>query len=170
MLKKLQFLLLFLLALTATLLSSAVLPKLHLIYFAPFLAYILVETPLHHILWQMLLCGLCSDLLSSTPFGVQSVCYTLSALALFKVRKFFSYNFASISLYTMLIATVFTLFYLIVAAVLGCGPKISLQSLLSDFLLMPIFDGIYAFIWFFCPLKAIDAIRGLFTPQRNYDE
>lgn len=172
---KIELIFAFILATLANVFCSAIFPEVHLLYFAPLLA-LSRSFSLNVVLWQAALCGAIADLLSSSPFGLNSVSYTLTALFLFRTHKFFNDNPFNLSLFTIAISQTFYLIYISLSFILGYYIKLTTFSFLTDFMIMPILDAIYAFIWFFCPLKGVNVIRKFISRHymtrfsgKNYD-
>ncbi|NGX47606.1 MAG: hypothetical protein K1000chlam3_00985 [Chlamydiae bacterium] len=130
----------FFLAFFAFLFSSAIFSTFRLFYFAPFLAIVLQRLPLQKSLWIASFCGLALDLLSTaTRFGLYSLLTVACALLAYRFKRwFFEESLFSIPLYTALISSIFVLLQWVV--------------LIRAPLWLPLFDALYAFLWFTCPI------------------
>ena len=167
----------FALALFATLFGSALFPKLHLSTFAPFLAIVYHVTPFSKALWIALGCGTILDLLSSeVRFGVYALNFVLITLLLYSQKKhFFEDKALGLSLFTTLIAAASTFLQFVLAHLFDRGIPFSSSVVGFDVLLMSAVDGLYAFLWFTCPLKIYTYIKkmgwkNLFSRKGQVDE
>lgn len=106
-------------------------------------------------LWASFGCGFLIDLVSTEPrLGLYAINFALTTLALYPQRRhFFEDKELSLSFFTALISTVSTLVHLVLLQIFGKGIPFKLSSLFTDLILMPLFDGLYAFLWFTSPLK-----------------
>lgn len=146
----------FVLALLATLFSSLLFPSLHLITFAPFLALVYMRHSFISSLWLALCAGLIIDLTnSSLTFGLNALAYLGATTLLYKERRnFFKDSGVALMLYTGCIS-LFLSFIMILFHGISLTPAI----LLSDLLLMPAVDAVYAFLWFTCPIKLYHYVK-----------
>lgn len=140
----------FALALFALSFGTLFFPSIRFIVFAPFFAIVFQRKNMGSSLWIATLCGLCVDLLSSDlRFGAFAVCSLVAAAITHNLRNyFFEEKLLSIPLYTALISIVFSAaqFFFIRHLI-----TINLQWTLSTFLVMPMIDALYGFVWFTCP-------------------
>ncbi len=143
----------FFLAIVAAIWCSAIFPKLNIIAFAPLLVIFYLYTPFFVSIWVAMICGVFIDLISSTPFGLNSLNYAITTFLVFRYRRFFNDKPLNISIYTALTSCVISLISIILLALISKGISICLLSIITDIIIMPIVDGIYAFIWFAIPLK-----------------
>ncbi len=148
----------FCLALAAALFGTALLPGVRLMAFAPFLALVYMRKSLIASLWMACLCGLLIDLLTSQyRFGINGLIYCLVTAALYPQRKhFFDDKSLSLALFTALISLLATLLQLLV---FEKGISLTWKLALSDLIGMPVLDGVYAFIWFTCPIKVYHQVK-----------
>jgi rod shape-determining protein MreD len=167
----------FLLALAAAVFSNVFFPFLHLSFFAPFLALAYHASTLSKSLWLALLCGLILDLLSSEfRFGLYTLTWVLSTLLLYSQKKhFFEDKPLALSLFATVIAAVSTSVYFTLIHLFDRGVPFSSLSILTDVFVLPAVDGLYAFLWFTCPLKLYTYIkkvgwRNLFRKPAHEDE
>lgn len=140
----------FLLSLLATLFCSIFFPNLHLLTFSPFLALFCMRNSFLNALWIAVLSGLILDLLSSSiGFGLNALAYTIATVFLYKQKRhFFVDQPLALSVYTVLFSSTISCILYIFQNI-----PFSLSIVISEFILMPILDGIYAFLWFTCPIK-----------------
>ncbi|NGX60506.1 MAG: hypothetical protein KR126chlam3_01681 [Chlamydiae bacterium] len=137
----------FFLALFAFLFSSAFLPSIRLFYFAPFLAIVLQRKPLQSSLWIAAFCGLFYDLFDSgVRFGLYSLLTVGCTLVSYRCKRwFYEERLFSIPLYTALISILFGLLQCLFL-------PFHLNHLVHFLIFFPLFDAIYAFLWFTCPI------------------
>ncbi len=140
-----------------SLFSLLIFRGLRLFFFSPFLALIQVRLPLLSCLWISALTGIGLDLLgASLPFGVYALSFTLASLVLFRLRRYFVDKPIGLVSCTVLFSFLTT-----------CGLNIALTLLdkplpwkgigiLTDFFVLPLFDGLYAWICFSMPMQLID--------------
>lgn len=151
---KSRVLLAFLFALIPALVMPIVLPQVSLIFFAPFLCLTCYKRPLRTCLWYALGCGLIIDLLApGLHLGVYAGNYLVSTLAVYQLRsRFFEDRPTTLPVITYLFALVST--FLQVSLLKGMGVPYILSSFwwLTDVLLLPIADALYALAWFALPV------------------
>jgi hypothetical protein len=110
--------------------------------------------PLPYALWIGAGIGLLIDAASpSIPFGFFAINYTLSALVVFRYKKFFSEEKILIfPIYAILFSFISTFIHFILYGLIDLQLKLNFFTLLTDLILMPIFDGVYAFLFVFGPI------------------
>ena len=145
----------FSLALVAAVFGSVFFPYLHLSFFAPFLALTYHASTLSKSLWLSLACGVVLDLISSEfKFGLHSLTFVLATLILYAhKRHFFEDKPLALSIFTALISGVLTLLQFVLVHLFDRGLPFSILTALTDVVLMSAVDGLYAFLWFTCPIK-----------------
>lgn len=145
----------FFLALFGALFGTALVPHWHVMAFAPFLAITYQRNKLLGALWLALICGLIMDLITSQfRMGMFSLNYLLTTLLLFSQRRhFFEDKSLAISLYSALISFVSSLIHFFLLFCMGNNPAFSLKFFMADLLVMPLFDAVYALVWFIGPIK-----------------
>ena len=145
----------FLLALFAAIFGSVFFPYLHLSFFAPFIALTYYAATLSKALWISVGCGLILDLISSEfRFGLYTLTFVLATLLLYsQKRHFFEDKPLAFSLFASVIAAVLTFLQFILVHLFDRGVPYSALTLFTDVILMPAVDGLYAFLWFTCPIR-----------------
>ncbi len=132
-------------------------PSMRLCAFAPFLTILFTRTTLINTLWCAFGCGMVIDLLSSNVhLGIHALTYILVTLALFRVRRHF-YAHKPIAL--AILSAVFSLLSTVLLFAFSQHIPLTAKGFLSDFIIMPCIDGIYAFIGYTCPIIAYRTIR-----------
>jgi len=144
----------FLLALSGALLSSIFLPNFRLLPFVPLLVHAILKRPLLSCLWIALGSGILVDLLcSSTRFGLYALNFCSLVLIAYRFRThFFETSPLSFTLFSILLSALSTLLQILLLIAFGSKIPFELRFTLVDLLLMPLLDGLYAFLWFICPL------------------
>jgi hypothetical protein len=144
----------FFLALAFALLGTALFAEVRLWAFAPFLAIVHHRMTLIKTLWISCICGLFLDCLSSQfHFGLFSLNHVAASLILYRYRKsFFAEKAIAFSLHSTVIA-IFLSFFLLLFSSWSHEISWSIPLLFSDVILMPFLDGLYALIWFTCPIS-----------------
>ena len=145
----------FSLAFLAAVFGSVFFPYLHLSFFAPFLALSYHATTLSKSLWLALICGVILDLISSEfKFGLSTLTFVLATLLLYaQKRHFFEDKPLALSIFTAIIAAVLTLLQFVLIHLFDRGISFSTLTVLTDVIFMSAVDGLYAFLWFTCPMR-----------------
>ena len=143
----------FLISLLSTFYANALLNSYTFFSFSPFLAIGFNSSTLLKSLWLATGCGLILDLLSNlTPFGFHALIYVIATFFLYQLRLFFVEKALGLSMLTTIFSFLSTLIESSFLNLFGIFLPLTWQGILSDFLVMPILDGFYAFLWFSCPL------------------
>lgn len=144
----------FFLCLFATFFFLSFFPGLRLFFFVPFLTLLLAKFPLPVCLWASLGVGTLIDILSfSSPPGLSALNYTLSSLALYRYRRLFSEEKILVfALYSVLYSLVSTTLYFLLYALFEMRISLHPLMLVTDFFLIPMFDGVYALVFVLAPL------------------
>jgi rod shape-determining protein MreD len=100
-----------------------------------------------------LICGLILDLLAShTPFGMHALNFTLTSFFLYRIKQnFFEDSLATLSIMTFFFSVVSTGIQLIQFYLIGKGLILTFDWFVSDLIIMPAFDALYALISFTLP-------------------
>lgn len=151
--ERLCLLIAFCFGLVPTLICPALMPRLHLAFFAPFLILLIYRRPLIHCLWWALACGLILDLLSShRRLGVQALAYFLTTWLLFRQKNHvFNDKPISLPLMTCLFGITSAIAQMGILQVFERGISPSWQWVGTDLLLWPLADALYAAVWFYIP-------------------
>lgn len=165
----------FLLALFMTLFGSIFFSSFRLMTFAPFLALSYNRLSFVKALWMAFGLGLILDLLGNElRFGLYALNFVLTTGVIYsQKRHFFEDKATALACFSALIAAFSTLLQLILLYLFDKGLDISGKTVLSDVVLMPILDGLYAFLWFTCPMRLYAYLekagwKGLFkTPKHE---
>jgi len=156
-----RFFVSFLLALVACLVQMLFFPQLRLHFFSPFLAMSYMHSSLLASLWLSALAGLVIDCMNSQlRFGSFAAIYSIVALiTLSKKRHFFSEKLFSLSILSLVVSILITLVHSFILFSTSSGFTVSLKFFFTDFLLMPLIDAFYAFLWFTLPFKFYDQVK-----------
>jgi len=150
----------FLISLFFTFYSGALLPTYTFLSFAPFLAIAFNRYTLPRSLWLAASCGLIMDLLSSlTPFGFHALIYVIVTFCLYRFRLFFVEKALGLSSFTVIFSLLSTLLERSFLNLFEISLPLTWKGIVSDFLIMPLLDGFYAFLWFSCPLMLYHLLR-----------
>lgn len=117
--------------------------------FAPFLAIVYNRQAFIPSLWTAALTGLIVDLLSaSLPFGIHALNYTLTTALLYRYRHYFVDKPIGLALFTGVFSLLSTTFRCLLLLLFGSDLPLNPLGLATDFLLMPLLDGLYALLCF----------------------
>ncbi|NGX50232.1 MAG: hypothetical protein K1060chlam2_00073 [Chlamydiae bacterium] len=120
--------------------------------FAPFLVIAFYRYPLVASLWIAAGCGLILDLLTTTPFGIYTLNYVAVSFFLFNCRSYFVEKPIGLASLTLIFSTLSSILARISFWTLGITLPLTLKGAATDFVVMPLFDGIYSLLCFSCPL------------------
>ncbi len=145
----------FLLALSFALFGNIFFPYLRLSAFAPFLAILYNRAPVTKALWIAFGCGFIIDLMSSyARLGLYGLNFVIITALLYPQRRhFFEDKATALALFSTIIAALSILLQLFLVQVFDKSIPLSWKTLFSDVIVMSILDGLYAFLWFTCPMK-----------------
>lgn len=149
----------FLLATFLTLFQMLFFPKFHFLPFASFLIFIILRFSQISVLWLSSAAGICLDLLSSMPFGMQTIIYALAAFLLYNLKKFFSEKTLSLMLFSALASSMISLLRYPLSLFFSHPLKISFSFIATDILLWPVLNGVISFFLFFLPLISFGKIK-----------
>lgn len=145
----------FALALFFVFYGAILLPDTRLVPFAPFFAIVFERNSYVKSLWVATLCGLVMDIFSSQMyFGLYAICYGITAAICFhQKRHFFEDKPIALSLYSALISSLSSLSLIVLTLLFDKQFPVTLEVLISEGLITPILDALYAFVWFTVPMK-----------------
>ncbi len=151
----------FSLALFWALFGTVFLPHIRLMAFSPFLALLYNRASFLPALWIATLSGLIIDLLSSEfRLGIYALNYCLTTILLYKQKRhFFEDKPLAVSLFTFFISIVSTLLQLLLISMFDRALPMSLKLLITDLLIMPLADAVYAFLGLSCPMLLFAYIK-----------
>lgn len=126
-------------------------PKVQIQYLIPYLIVGIYYRPLAFNLWHAAFCGCFLDLFSSEPrFGIHALSYTATLYMVTGLRRqFFEDKLSTLPILTLLFSSISTLIHTLLIAV-ACQMPTYLQNpqwIMSDLCMMPVIDGVYAFLW-----------------------
>jgi rod shape-determining protein MreD len=141
-------------------LQSTVYPELPLLAFAPFLA---LSCLLRSFPKAVLLCcaaGLALDLLSQEHLSLHAMTYTAAAAICFRWRRRFSIETPTqFAIYTALLSMMCTTIQIALLFLFDRRIPFTGRWWMSECLCLPLFDGVYALLWFTGPLALFSEIR-----------
>lgn len=134
--------------------GTALFPQVKFLAFSPFLALLYNRTHFHTALWIASLCGLMVDLLSSEfRLGIHALTYCLATFFLYRQKRhFFEDKPLALSIFTLLISCASSMIELLLISIFDRALPLSMGMLMTDLILMPLFDAVYAFLCFCCPI------------------
>lgn len=122
------------------------------IAFAPFLIIAYYRYSLIGCLWAAAGCGLILDLLSNTPFGIFTLNYVGVTFLLFRYRIYFVEKPIGLASLTLIFSILFSLITKIFFSLYGISLPLTFMGIATDFLVMPLLDGVYSLLCFSFPL------------------
>jgi hypothetical protein len=130
-------------------------PWIKLLSFAPFLAISFYRICFVRSLWLAFLCGLVIDTISSQMhYGLIGLCTCLTAAICYPQKKhFFEDKAIALSLFTALISSVYSLCLFVLTLLFDRQITITGSIVVSEALITPIFDAVYALLWFTVPIR-----------------
>lgn len=139
--------------LSLSILVPSVSPKLRILFFAPFLILAIYQHSLTVCLWLAFFCGVILDLLSSSSrLGIEAIAFCLSILILHSQRRnFFADSFSTLPMMTFLFSLLSTAIGAVLLYAIEMHNIISFRWMLTDLLIMPTIDALYAFFLFIFP-------------------
>lgn len=143
----------FTISLVLTIVSPALLPHLALSFFPPFLIIACYKKPLSVCLWLALCCGLILDLLSSqTRLGLYPLSFCIVLVLLYnQKRNFFADSPTTLPIMTFLFSSLTAWVAIFLMYVIEIKSLFSWHWALTDTVLMPAWDALYAFCMFILP-------------------
>ena len=138
---------------------SALFPHIKPIFYAPLLVISFFNTSFITSLWLSFFGGLIVDLLSSTHMGMHALIYALCVAIFYRQKKYFKNTLINIVLFTILISFAYTLINSLLLFVFDKGINISFIWFITDFIGLPLLDGIYAILLFALPLKVNELLK-----------
>ncbi len=130
--------------------------------FSPYLAILFRRSQLTKALWISALCGLILDLLSVSPFGIHALTMTLTTACIFRFRVYFIDKPIGLASYTALISLALTIFSRLTLIFYDSGLPFTFKGFVTDFLLLPVGDALYALLCFSYPLILYRLLRKLY--------
>lgn len=152
----------FLISLLFSLFIPTFFPHITLVYFAPFLVILFFNETFIRALWGAAISGLIIDLLSSHHFGISSLCYTLTALFLYRQKRFFKKIASNIAIFSFFAAATYKMLKTVALFIFENGIPISIFWFFTDIVFLSIIDGLYAFIFFAIPIKGFEYLKNRF--------
>lgn len=130
--------------------------------FSPYLAILYRRCQWVKALWVSTLCGLILDLLSVSPFGLHALQMLLVTICMYRMRIYFVDKPIGLASYTALISLVLTVFSRFSLILYDSALPFTIKGLVTDFIIMPLGDALYAFLFFSFPLILYRLLRKLY--------
>jgi rod shape-determining protein MreD len=149
--KRLDLTFFFCLALTFA--APSLSPSLRLFFFTPFLIIACYQLLLPSCLWLAFFCGLILDLITANAhLGIHALAFCLTLLLLYpQKRNFFSDSLSTLPIMTFLFASLASLMVTLILYTVEMKHGLSWHWALTDLILMPAADAVYAFCCFILP-------------------
>ncbi len=140
--------------------STALFPNCRLVPFAPFLNLAFNQCSFPKALYLASACGLITDFFSNQIlFGHHALIYVITACCVYKLRLFFPEKPLGLSLFTLFFSLIVTTIERFAPLFFEVGVPLTWEGVATDFFVMPFFDGVYAFLFFSCPLIFYKSLR-----------
>jgi rod shape-determining protein MreD len=151
--------------------QSALFPYVPLTAYTPFLALCCMYVPYHRALWLSALSGICLDLMSTEPFGLSAVTYTLLTALFYRIRSHTFKEFPlQLCFFTALFSAGFTPLLLLFLFLFDRRPPSTGHWFVLELMARPLIDAVYAFFWFVGPLLLLEWIKKSYLRWRlKYD-
>ncbi len=157
----------FLLASSATILQSALLPGFPLLAYAPFLALSCIHASFSLALWLAFIAGLSQDFLGSDPFGIYALTFVLTAAILHRLElRVLKENVLQLCVMSAFASFFFTPLFFLLLFLFDKRPPCSGNRILVEFFLRPLTDAVYSFAWFVGPLLVIERMKKTYIVWR----
>ncbi|NGX34932.1 MAG: hypothetical protein K1060chlam1_01294 [Candidatus Anoxychlamydiales bacterium] len=129
------------------------------IYFAPLLIFLFYNISFASILWIACLVGFIQDLFSEAFFGINAILYLLSSIILYRGKKYFNDKPINLSIFTWIFSIIFSVLSPILFFIFDKKINLSITWLITDVILYPAIDGIYAFLFFAMPILFFEYLK-----------
>ena len=139
--------------------AVALFSPLPLLSFAPFYAILNCRKNLTAALWISAGCGLIIDFLSAEPFGVHTLIAIITTFFLYRYRIYVVDKPVGLFSYTLVISFVLTLLNRILFFLHDPSFPLTLKGILTDFLVLPVADALYALLFFSYPLIVYNFLK-----------
>lgn len=159
----------FVVACLATLIAPIFFPSLRLFFFAPYIASMIQKKELPYCLWVAFSCGLFLDVISSeSRFGLVALDFTLATLLSYQLKGFiFRDHFSTFPLLTFGFASASACLQAFIEALFDHVNIFSWPWFLSDILIMPFLDALFALL-FVISLQAAQTFFNTLGKKREF--
>ncbi len=123
-------------------------------FFAPFLLLMLYKKGRSFALSQAFLCGCILDLIAAqNSIGFWTLNFILTLYLISHIKHFFfAEKIFTLPILTIVFSWISTTLYFLITTIFCTKTHLTLQWALTDLVLLPILDGLYAFVVFSLPL------------------
>jgi len=139
--------------------SMIFLSDFKLIYFAPLIIFLFYNISFISILWLAALVGFLQDLFSSNFLGLNAISYLVVSIFLYREKKYFNDKPINLSIFTYVFSMIFSILSPILLFVFDKKISLSITWIITDIVLYPMLDGIYAFVFFAMPIVFFEYLR-----------
>ena len=129
--------------------------NLKLVIFAPLLTYLFYKKTFISTLWISVFFGIIADIFSSSFFSLFTICYFLTTLTSYKIRRYIKESFLNSSLFVSIYSLIFSIYCPILFFIFDKKIDLSISWIGTDLIIMPILDGVYGFLCFYLPKKLL---------------
>lgn len=129
------------------------------IFFAPLIIFLFYNISFISILWIAAILGFTQDLFSSTFFGINAISYLVSSIILYREKKYFNDKPINLSIFTMVFSIIFSILSPILFFIFDKKINLSITWIITDIIMYPILDGIYAFLFFAMPILFFEYLK-----------
>lgn len=145
--------LVFIISCVLTLFLPTIIPYAHILYFVPLIVICMYQKTLITCVYYSLVCGLFIDLVSDGDrIGFYAMNYSLSTFILYPQKKnFFADNLTTLPLMTFFYSVISTSLEVAYFLSVSRIPPLTIKWVISDIIVMPSIDAVYAFIIFILP-------------------
>lgn len=151
-----------LLGIIASLLMGQALPFLVLSPLMPVLALFYLSAPFSQGIWASALLGAVADFLISQPHGAMPISFVASFFFLYRLRPLFSADsLLHFVLATALFSSLQSLSFLVLLFFLEAPVPATIASAITDWIILPFADALFAFFWYAAPLRIYHLGRSL---------
>jgi len=143
----------FIAALIPTLLFPALFPAFRIQFMIPFLITLYYQRSYIDCLWGSLLCGLIMDLLSQNHrLGLYGMIFCMTTMILYRQRRnFFADTVTTLPIMTFFFSVTSTIIHGLLISTFDSKLNLSAAWFFTDLILYPLFDALYAFVFFVLP-------------------
>jgi rod shape-determining protein MreD len=154
---KIKIFILFLISLFAMIFFSCFI-NIRFIYFAPLIVFLFYRFTFISILWTSIILGFLQDLFSTNFFGINAICYFLTSAILYREKRFFNDKPINLSIFTSIFSLIFSVFNPFLFFIFDKKINLSIKWVGADLVILPLLDGIYAFIFFALPILLFEKL------------
>ncbi len=128
--------------------------------FVPLLSTNILSLKKEKTLWIAFLIGLLVDLFASTKVGIWSLNFCICTLILFRLKThFYKDKFLHIAIFASIFSSLSSILHAFFSFLFDRHIPFSGEWMATDFIIMPIIDGLYTMAWFFLSFWLYDQAK-----------